>query len=199
MNVRPSQATKRKNARAAPIPLFDEDDADERQEMSPTSKRQKVVPEKRLRRYRSSMTNAIRDRIDRALHQRLYLLAATKSPNDSIYREYQVLGQTANVYTVTISHLPSCTCKSRTSVRVRGDDDFCRRSRPCQRIPVQTYHIRPSSCFESSSPFAIALPTSPTDQWTEWNIHSCWCPRTRFKYLAWTISTKKKTRQSDDA
>lgn len=66
--------------------------------------------EKRLRRYRSKMTIGIYDRIERALNQRLYLLTITNSSNSSIYREYKVLGQTANVYTVIITHIPSCTC-----------------------------------------------------------------------------------------
>lgn len=78
-----------------------------------SSKRMKPESEKRLRRHRPSMTVAIYDRIERALTQRLYLLAMTKSSNENLSREYKVLGQTANVYTVVISHLPSCTCKNR--------------------------------------------------------------------------------------
>lgn len=78
-------------------------------EINPT-KRTKVETEKRLRRFRTSMSIAIYDRIERALTQRLYLLAMTKSSNEHLQREYKVLGQTANVYTVIISHLPSCTC-----------------------------------------------------------------------------------------
>lgn len=118
MNSRQSSTTKRKNARAAPITIHDDDDDDEHQETSPSSKRQKVVPEKRLRRYRSSMTSAIRDRIDRALHQRLYLLDVNISTNHSTYREYLVLGQTANVYTVNISQLSTCSCKLMTAMSV---------------------------------------------------------------------------------
>jgi len=75
-----------------------------------SSKRKKVETEKRLRRFRTSMSIAIYDRIERALTQRLYLLAMTKSSNENLQREYKVLGQTANVYTVIISHLSSCTC-----------------------------------------------------------------------------------------
>lgn len=82
-------------------------------EINPT-KRTKVETEKRLRRFRTSMSIAIYDRIERALTQRLYLLAMTKSSNEHLQREYKVLGQTANVYTVIISHLPSCTCKSNS-------------------------------------------------------------------------------------
>lgn len=85
-------------------------------DLSPsTSKRVKAEPEKRLRRYRQSMTVAVYDRIERALTQRLYLLAMTKSSTENLSREYKVLGQTANVYNVVISHIPSCTCKIRIS------------------------------------------------------------------------------------
>jgi len=107
--VRSRLATKRKNAEN--VTLSVENESSSINESIPTSsKRQKTVTEKRLRRYRASMTVGIYDRIQRALYQRLYLLAVTKSSNESIYREYKVLGQTANVYTVVITHIPSCTC-----------------------------------------------------------------------------------------
>jgi len=105
MSVR-QRGTKRKN-----VAFSTENESDLTNESNSTSpKRKKPVPEKRLRRYRSSITVAIYDRIERALHQRLYLLAMTKSSNESISREYKVLGQTANVYTVVITHIPTCTC-----------------------------------------------------------------------------------------
>lgn len=111
MSVRRRLSTKRKNPSETTSTLSHENPSTSLDETSPTSsKRKKVETEKRLRRYRPYMTNAIHDRIDRALHQRLYLLAINKSPNESISREYKVLGQTANVYTVVISHIPSCTC-----------------------------------------------------------------------------------------
>lgn len=110
MSVRRRLPTKRKNVSESTI-YSSENPSSSTDETSPTSsKRKKVETEKRLRRYRPSMTNAIYDRIDRALHQRLYLLAITKSSTNTYSREYKVLGQTANVYTVIISHLPSCTC-----------------------------------------------------------------------------------------
>src|ERR1700677_269969 len=111
MSVRQRLATKRKNS-SRNVAFSVENESDSTNESNPTSsKRKKTVTEKRLRRYRSSMTVAIYDRIERALNQRLYLLAITKSSNESISREYKVLGQTANVYTIVITHIPSCTCK----------------------------------------------------------------------------------------
>ena len=93
------------------------------------TKRKKPETEKRLRRYRSSMTIGIYDRIERALNQRLYLLATSKSSTSSLSREYQVLGQTGNVYTVVISHLPSCTCKFLLNIRsLETNSSFISRS-----------------------------------------------------------------------
>ena len=110
MNYRQRSSTKRKSIHENPVPAANES-VSINDSISTSSKRQKVVTEKRLRRYRATMTVATRDRIERALNQRLYLLAISKSADDSIYREYKVLGQTANVYTVAITHIPSCTCK----------------------------------------------------------------------------------------
>ncbi|CAF0848286.1 unnamed protein product [Didymodactylos carnosus] len=66
--------------------------------------------EKRLKRYRPSATSAVRVRIERALSQRLYLIAQTHTSDDEISREYKVLGQTGNVYDVVISRMPTCNC-----------------------------------------------------------------------------------------
>ena len=126
-----SSSRKRKNLRNVSISVENEPDSTD--ESTPTSsKRQKKETEKRLRRYRSSMTVAIYDRIERALHQRLYLLEITKSSNESISREYKVLGQTANVYTVIITHIPSCTCKFRSICNENKKKTS--RSGLCQRI-----------------------------------------------------------------
>lgn len=106
MSVRRNLSKKRKNlSRNITFSL-------DNNETSPTSSKRKktTVTEKRLRRYRSTMTVAIYDRIERALNQRLYLLATTNLLNQSISREYKVLGQTANVYTIVITHIPTCTC-----------------------------------------------------------------------------------------
>ncbi|CAF3762064.1 unnamed protein product [Adineta steineri] len=110
MNIPQRLAPKRKNVQDFTLSVVNESNSINESMPSSSSKRQKKVTEKRLRRYRATMTVAIYDRIDRALNQRLYLLAITKSSNESIYREFKVLGQTANVYTVTITHIPSCTC-----------------------------------------------------------------------------------------
>jgi len=80
----------------------------------------KIPPEKRLARFRSKPTIAIQTRIDRALTQRLYLIqvqvqsatavASTASSTTSSSVTLSVLGSTGNVYEVTLSKIPSCTC-----------------------------------------------------------------------------------------
>lgn len=93
------------NKRKPSSVMFDDDDQNQEEEeeieflRTSSNKRQRTLP------------RAIRDRINRALNQRLYLLRSNLSiDGSSLHRQYQVLGQTANVYTVEICRLPSCTC-----------------------------------------------------------------------------------------
>ncbi|XP_077211755.1 SWIM zinc finger family protein / mitogen-activated protein kinase kinase kinase (MAPKKK)-like protein [Tasmannia lanceolata] len=84
-------------------------------------------------------TQPVADRIVRALRHRLRLLHRSDA-------DFYILGATCNVYTVTLSDAPSCTCPDRTIpckhilfvfLRVLGIsvDDICLRRktlRPCQ-------------------------------------------------------------------
>jgi hypothetical protein len=89
-----------------------------------------VTVEKRLHHYYAKPTTAIRVRIQRALNQRLYLLAVSSTPAEPNQREYRVFGQTGNVYTVIITHLPSCTCKFREFLcKTKSKISFSDRSR----------------------------------------------------------------------
>ncbi len=122
-----SLAAKRKIQDPLPgLEQVDEEPTLTNQTTTTTSKRRKITKklptedhaesvtvEKRLHGYRPKPTSAIRVRIQRALGQRLYLLAVSSTPAEPVHREYRVFGQTGNVYTVTITHLPSCTCKLR--------------------------------------------------------------------------------------
>lgn len=88
---------------------------------------------------RLQITQSVADRIVRALRHRLLLLHRSES-------EFYVLGATGNVYTVTLSLAPCCTCPDRIApckhilfvlIRVLGVslDDTCLRRRtlrPCQ-------------------------------------------------------------------
>lgn len=70
--------------------------------------------EKRLRRYRSQPTNGIRQRIQRALTQRLYLVKTsdimTCERHGGSCITFKVLGSTGNVYEVKIAKVPDCSC-----------------------------------------------------------------------------------------
>ena len=85
-------------------------------EAKATTKRKPKSPakEKRLKRYRSSPTIKIQERIDRALHQRLFLINAsapsTCFQNGAPSITLSVLGSTGNVYDVEIAKVPCCSC-----------------------------------------------------------------------------------------
>ncbi|KAL7539717.1 hypothetical protein ACHAXR_009524 [Thalassiosira sp. AJA248-18] len=74
----------------------------------------KVAKEKRLKRYRSSPTIKIRERIQRAVRQRLFLVE-TSAPSICHHHggpsiTLTVLGSTGNIYEVTLSKVPRCSC-----------------------------------------------------------------------------------------
>lgn len=67
--------------------------------------------EKRAARYRSTCPQDVRDRISRAISQRMYLIhQIDTSSATSLSRQFAVLGSTGNVYDVTIGQKPHCTC-----------------------------------------------------------------------------------------
>lgn len=65
--------------------------------------------EKRIRRYRSQPTMGIRQRIERARTQRLYLVKQ-ESDVPRKRRTFVVLGSTGNVYDITVAQTPHCSC-----------------------------------------------------------------------------------------
>ncbi|KAH8829453.1 hypothetical protein DL96DRAFT_1598170 [Flagelloscypha sp. PMI_526] len=76
----------------------------------PKKARAKKEPsEKRLARYKSVCPQNIRDRVDRVLSQRFFMVDRRRQGED-LKEVFSVLGSTGNVYEVTISHLPKCTC-----------------------------------------------------------------------------------------
>eukprot|EP00884_Botryococcus_braunii_P021169 jgi/Botrbrau1/7736/Bobra.0159s0166.1 len=97
------------------------------------SEPKRVDEQGRSVRYRTAPTNAVRDRMARALPgsgHRMFLLdrktvvACSTSPSGPV-EEFAVLGATGNVYTVTIGCHPQCTCP-----------DYARHpeARPCKHI-----------------------------------------------------------------
>eukprot|EP00986_Skeletonema_menzelii_P016083 scaffold13605_cov145-Skeletonema_menzelii.AAC.13 len=74
----------------------------------------KAPQEKRLKRFRSYPTTKIQERIDRALQQRLFLIESSTPSSCPQHGgpsiKFSVLGSTGNVYEVTISKVPYCSC-----------------------------------------------------------------------------------------
>ncbi|CAM9475269.1 unnamed protein product, partial [Phaeothamnion confervicola] len=67
--------------------------------------------EKRAARYRSSCAAGVRDRISRAMSQRMYLIERSdESASGALAHRFTVLGSTGNVYEVRIAKGPSCSC-----------------------------------------------------------------------------------------
>ncbi|GKY94718.1 hypothetical protein MPSEU_000437300 [Mayamaea pseudoterrestris] len=77
--------------------------------------------EKRLRRYRLACPGKLYDRIHRGVTQRLYLIERTEEGPDEMV--FSVLGSTGNVYQVTLTHIPTCTCP-----------DFMRKQDVCKHM-----------------------------------------------------------------
>ena len=87
---------------------------------SGNAKKKKASTEKRAKRYRATCPQSLRERLQRARTQRLYLVKQSDIPETvedpssggagSSKVEFTVLGSTGNVYTVTLAHVPSCNC-----------------------------------------------------------------------------------------
>jgi hypothetical protein len=69
----------------------------------------KLEPEKRIRPFVPKISTAVADRLSRAFTHRLYLISRIPGEN-ALERQYRVLGDSGNVYTVTIGRLPRCDC-----------------------------------------------------------------------------------------
>lgn len=72
-------------------------------------------PEKRLRPYRNHAPQTYQARYERALAQRMFLIHRQKTTKSDEHGEYEeevfdMVGTTGNVYQVTISKVPKCTC-----------------------------------------------------------------------------------------
>ncbi|KAJ6611934.1 hypothetical protein B0H10DRAFT_1808509 [Mycena sp. CBHHK59/15] len=86
-------------------------------EESPPAKKQRQrkedppasSPEKRGAIYKKKCPQNILDRVERVMTQRFFMVDRKRVPGE-LKEEFQVLGSTGNVYTVTIQHKPSCDC-----------------------------------------------------------------------------------------
>ncbi|KAJ7734431.1 hypothetical protein B0H16DRAFT_1426322 [Mycena metata] len=67
------------------------------------------TPEKRGAMFKKQCPQNILDRVDRVMTQRFFMVDRKRFEGE-LKEEFQVLGSTGNVYTVTIQHKPSCDC-----------------------------------------------------------------------------------------
>jgi len=100
------KAKKRKTAIANEI-----EEADQ-----PKRKKAKKKKVKRLHAFRSKCPPKIQDRIYRAQNQRMFMISCEEVDDET--RKYAVLGSTGNIYNVTITQKPKCTCPDYLT---RGD------------------------------------------------------------------------------
>ncbi|CAB4376157.1 unnamed protein product [Rhizophagus irregularis] len=83
----------------------------EEREARPAKKKKKSrksKAEKRLARFKTCCSLRYRERMIRAEQQRIYLIERNKITD--LREKFVIVGPTGNVYTVTIAHLPDCTC-----------------------------------------------------------------------------------------
>ncbi len=79
-------------------------------DVKPARKKKSKIPT-RLKRWRKKIPQATQERMARVYAQRMYLLGRQRT--GSLTETFDVLGSIGNVYTVTISDLPRCTCPDR--------------------------------------------------------------------------------------
>ncbi|KAL8733363.1 MAG: hypothetical protein Q9166_002187 [cf. Caloplaca sp. 2 TL-2023] len=76
-----------------------------------TTSPKKTDEEKRLRHFRSYAPGTYLQKLERAKSQRMFVINRTHSDTPETPSEtVQMAGTTGNIYDITISHLPSCTC-----------------------------------------------------------------------------------------
>ncbi|KAL4809114.1 hypothetical protein BDV18DRAFT_94740 [Aspergillus unguis] len=67
--------------------------------------------EKRLRRFRQSAPVSYRERLQRAVTQRMFVVNQTVTDTDGILElEFDIVGSTGNIYKTTIGKVPTCNC-----------------------------------------------------------------------------------------
>nr|CAG8536198.1 4169_t:CDS:2 [Entrophospora candida] len=81
---------------------------DEKKRARLNEKKDKEPEEKRLAKFRPSCSMKVKERIERAMSQRMFLV--DRSEVNELHHEFVVLGSVGNVYNIEISTLPKCNC-----------------------------------------------------------------------------------------
>lgn len=79
----------------------------------PRKKKGEEAEEKRLKRFRAKAPVSYLERLERARGQRMFMIDRNRSlAEDGTHEEevFSMAGSTGNIYQVTISKVPSCTC-----------------------------------------------------------------------------------------
>ncbi|CAJ0827650.1 1534_t:CDS:10, partial [Entrophospora sp. SA101] len=81
---------------------------DEKKRARLNEEKDKEPEEKRLAKFRPSCSMKVKERIERAMSQRMFLV--DRSEVNELHHEFVVLGSVGNVYNIEISTLPKCNC-----------------------------------------------------------------------------------------
>jgi hypothetical protein len=81
------------------------DAADDDANVEPQEKRQAI--------FKKRCPKIIEERVERVKQQRFYMIEREREVG-ALKETFKILGSTGNVYTVTISHIPSCSCPDAT-------------------------------------------------------------------------------------
>lgn len=76
-------------------------------------KKGEELEEKRLKRFRLEPPNSYLERLERAKAQRMFLIDRNRSTSEDGNHEeevFDIAGTTGNIYQVTVSKVPTCTC-----------------------------------------------------------------------------------------
>merc|ERR1719233_2575562 len=106
----------------------------------PKRKKTKKKKVKRLHPFRSNCPSKIQDRIYRAQNQRMFMVSCEELDDET--RKYAVLGSTGNIYNVTITLKPKCTCP-----------DYLTRGDCCKHILLVYLKV----LFENAPPVLIGV------------------------------------------
>jgi hypothetical protein len=103
------QSTKKRKSRGNDS----EPDDGQKSQSTPKKKKSEAAEEKRLKRFRAKAPSTYLERLSRVRTQRMFLIDRNRTTSaDELYEEetFDVAGTTGNIYQVTISKVPTCSC-----------------------------------------------------------------------------------------
>lgn len=152
----PQDTSKQKKRKAITV-----DSEDDSEDTKTKRARKKSHEEKRLKRFRAKAPITYLERLGRVKTQRMFLLDRNRSISEERTHEeevFDIAGSTGNIYNVTISKVPTCSCPDAA----RGNQ--CKHiiyvSRTCSPTKYScSRKDRLGSRQHSQSPRRLSLPT----------------------------------------